>query len=403
MKKMLCLFFVALALVSCNSGEKKDAAKEKVTVPDGAIPIEYQGHIYLYGKANGIKGAFLFDTGASNFYFDSLFFKENDFKYKQIAQGYLPGAGLKLQKVDIVLDTVDFIFGNQEYKTTMVPVLILKPIVGDFADGILGMDYFSDKILQLDYDDKFMFVQHWLDSVMIAEYKPIKMRRSGGKLLFPLSVQINDSLNIQGDFLFDVGCGTSVVLTNQTAEKYDLNGQIKEKIKHFSKYGGIGGESVSYDFKAHSLSISDFKFNDVVMDYSIDKSGALAASEYIGIIGNEVFERFDMIIDFSNETLYLKPNSNFEKPFLFSRLGFSYVDRFKTMKAWIVTGLYENSPAHNQGLKIDDKIIAVNKIPVSNLDFKSRKSFLDGLSDIELTVKRGSKEMSFRFPLTEPF
>ncbi|NLF43219.1 MAG: PDZ domain-containing protein, partial [Bacteroidales bacterium] len=76
---------------------------------------------------------------------------------------------------------------------------------------------------------------------------------------------------------------------------------------------------------------------------------------------------------------------------------------YKYLKAWIVTGLYENSPAHKQGLKIDDKIIAVNKIPVSQLDFKSGETFLDGLSDIELTVKRGAKELKFRFPLKEPF
>jgi len=33
----------------------------------------------------------------------------------------------------------------------VVPVLNLKPILGDFADGIIGLDYFSNSVLQINY------------------------------------------------------------------------------------------------------------------------------------------------------------------------------------------------------------------------------------------------------------
>ena len=44
------------------------------------------------------------------------------------------------------------------------------------------------------------------------------------------------------------------------------------------------------------------------MGYNVDKSGALASDKHYGLLGNKIYERFDVLIDFLNNDMYLKPN-----------------------------------------------------------------------------------------------
>jgi len=71
----------------------------------------------------------IFDTGADNLLLDTLFYKNNDFKYQKVALGHLPGVGTKAQKAKIILDSINFQFGNYNFKPPMVPFFSLKTIV----------------------------------------------------------------------------------------------------------------------------------------------------------------------------------------------------------------------------------------------------------------------------------
>jgi len=69
------------------------------------------------------------------------------------------------------------------------------------------------------------------------------------------------------------------------------------------------------------------------------------------------------------------------------------------MDAWIVTGLYRNCNAEKAGLKIDDKIIAVNGTSVKQITYESQKGFWDDLTSVNLAVKRGVEQMEIKFKL----
>jgi len=135
------------------------------------------------------------------------------------------------------------------------------------------------------------------------------------------------------------------------------------------------------------------------MSYSIDEAGLLSDDKYYGIIGNNILERFDVIFDFKNSNVYFKPNKNFNNAFAHDKFGFLYVDRFKTMKSWIVTGLFENSSAEKSGLKIDDRIISVNNIPVEKINYKQQKSCFMKINNLKLSVLRNEKIEQIEFKL----
>jgi C-terminal processing protease CtpA/Prc len=89
--------------------------------------------------------------------------------------------------------------------------------------------------------------------------------------------------------------------------------------------------------------------------------------------------------------LYIKPNITFPDTFKFSKLGFSFVDRNESLGALIVTGFFENSQAEISGLHIDDKIKAIDNIPVKEMDFQKLEEYINKTNKLILGVERGNE------------
>jgi hypothetical protein len=238
-----------------------------------------------------------------------------------------------------------------------------------------------------------------IDSINLEGWTKIAMQKRNDRLFIPLKVDVNDSVSISGEFLFDLGSGGSVSLTSVVSQEYNLMNSIDSKVAFFSKYGGVGGESSGYNFFASKVLLGDFTFNNVFMEFSTDASGAFASKKYLGIIGNKILERFNVYIDFINNNLYLKPNNKFDNPFEASRLGFDYTDRTQTLKSWVVTGFHANTPAQKSGLMVDDRIIAVNNVSVEEISYHQQDSLFSNLSEVSLKVKRNNELLSFSFNL----
>ncbi|MBP7461588.1 MAG: retropepsin-like domain-containing protein [Candidatus Delongbacteria bacterium] len=166
MKKIGFIVFLSICC-SLNFGQENTSHKYKI------IPIDYRGHIYIDGSVNDVKGHFIVDTGADNLYFDSLFYAAGNLKYDSIITARVPGAGKELQKVKVIMNPVQFDFHSLNYRTQSVPVISLKPIVGDFADGIIGQDYFSQKILEINYARNYMKIHDKIDSLSLGHYAKI--------------------------------------------------------------------------------------------------------------------------------------------------------------------------------------------------------------------------------------
>jgi len=407
--RILFYIIVAVTIFSCSGGLKSKAStndlaqtkmSDTLTIPKDAVPIVYQRHIYIPSTVDSISGNFVFDTGADGLYFDSTYYASNSFRDFKFINAMLPGAGSgSPQRVIVITDTVSFKFENYSNNLAFIPVLSLKPILGDFADGIFGKQYVTNRILEINYFHQYIRLHNELSVIDISNYIKISMKKESNRLFVPVTIQINDAVTIQDYFLLDIGSGGNVTITSATTNKYKLSDKINSKIQYYTKYGGISGHSSSFDFRAYSVKIGNYKLDNITMCYSEDKSGALSKDDHAGLLGNEILERFDVVIDFMNNDLYLKPNLNYNELFNFSKLGFGYVDRNITMDAWIVTGLYKGSNAEIAGLEIDDKIISVNGIDIHDIPFTEQSGFWKKTDKVSLIVLRNDEEKRIAFDL----
>lgn len=334
--------------------------------------ITYFGHLYLESKINGIPALLAFDTGAPYTCIDSIYLSDSDIDYKMIGQAQMGGSGNSKETVRIIINELTYTIADKEYKSKISPIIQLKPILGDQADGLLGIDNMGGKVIMIDYiNEQIGFWEHLDDTI---GFSSIPIRYENNRIFVPLNVTIREGETISGEALVDLGSGGTVDLTSAVAQKYDL-GSIVPQMQYSYLYGGIGGESSGIDFRAQSASIGGFTLNNITMAFSNNTIGAFASKEYIGVIGNDFWERFDMIIDLSGKRIYLKPNAKFSQPFESPVNGFAYTDRSRTLGYWIVNCLYIDSNAEKAGLQHGDQITAINGRSVKEIGFEEQKDF----------------------------
>lgn len=360
--------------------------------------VTYFGHLYLESKINGKPARLAFDTGAPLTCIDSTYLADSKLSYKMIGRANMGGSGNSMETVRIIVNELTYTFAGKEHTSYISPIIQLKPILGDQADGILGIDNMGGKIIVIDYANQQM--GFWDQLGDTTGYTSIPIRYENNRIFVPLRVSVSDK-TIEGEALIDLGSGGTVDLTSVVAKQYNLS-DITPQMPYTFLHGGIGGESSGSDFRAKSASVGSFTLNNITIAFSNNTVGALAGKEYIGIVGNDFWERFDMIIDLSGRRLYLKPNALFDQPFKCSVQGFAYTDRSHTLGYWVVNCLYSNSNAEKAGLQRGDHIIAVNGRSVKEIAFDEQKNFFDQMTSIVLTVQRGTSPVEISFPFDEP-
>jgi C-terminal processing protease CtpA/Prc len=82
-----------------------------------------------------------------------------------------------------------------------------------------------------------------------------------------------------------------------------------------------------------------------------------------GLVGNQLLSRLDVMIDYRTETIYLKPRSRYKRTFKMDRSGMILFATGANLDQFIISGLIEDSPAANCGLRVGDKIVRVQGLP----------------------------------------
>jgi len=381
MKKSLMIFIVAVFCIGQVFGQQ------------GMAKMTYYGHLYLESSVNGKPARMIFDTGSPYTCLDSIFVAESGLEFDSIEWATASGAGNSVVEVPVVVNKLSYTFGEREFINEITPVLPIKPIVGDFADGIIGMSHLSDKVISIDYVAGQMRI---LDSLGdTAGYTAIPIRYENNRIYVPLALNLVDHGWMSGDVILDLGSGNSVSIYG-----WDAVRNISPRICYTDINTGVGGGSSGCFFRAKSVTVGPFTFDSVTMDYRNNSVGAISPeSDCMGIIGNAIWERFDMMIDLPGRKVYLKKNANYGNPFGSPLIGFTPTNRGRTLGCWIVNGIFTGSNAEKAGLRCGDRITVINGRSVREIGFEDMPTFFKGMKSIMLTVQRddGTEEISFDF------
>lgn len=159
-------------------------------------------------------------------------------------------------------------------------------------DGLLGNTLFQDKVIEVNYDRSELVIHDRLPSID-ATYSKHAIILDG------VVPYIHGSLTVGGQkregwFMFDTGAYTSILRTNQASAWSKLYGELQKMVS-------IGDETSL----APGINIGDYQFAD--FNYSI--TNGERDDGQLGLLGNDLLKRFNVILDNQNGFIYLQPNS----------------------------------------------------------------------------------------------
>lgn len=386
MKPVLCLLFIAMA------GLLPTTAKE---VPQNAIPFILDSHVYIQATVcDTVPMSLIYDTGADRLYLDKDYMDLSDFGKLPFKKGRakMGGAGNNgVQTIPIIIDTIPVRMGDVLYKDNITPIINLREILGRHTDGMIGNNAVFGKPLIINYTEGYLLPVEALTSEMLDGYTKLPAQFNDNRIDIEMELKIDSVQTVKGNFRLDLGCGSTIILTNETLKKLNLQG--KPTADCYYSNMGVGGDGSDINFRAEAFRFLD-ELNDIVISASYNTEGSLSTRPHVGIVGNEILRHYDLIIDAPNEAVYARRNNDTNTDYQHSsKAQFGYVDRTDICDGWIVSSLYDKGVAQSAGIEIGDVIISINSRPVKEITWEEQRNGLGLDGPTEYVVKKANGEV----------
>lgn len=270
----------------------------------------------------------------------------------------------------IQLDSLDFHVSDYE---------ILSSVYGDRIDGIIGYSFYSKYIVKIDYDSNQLY---------IYTKGNIKYPK-GGYSLKPslitipvLSGVLRDNRESNSHFYFDTGAGLCILLNKDFVRDSAI---LNPERKPFATQAqGMGGKANMEVTVLKEFKFGPYRFHNVPTYLFEDEYNVTSYPSLAGLIGNDIFRRFNLILNYDKKIIYLIPNSHFRDPFDYSYTGLGLYWTEGEIK---VGDVMKDSPADKAGFKVDDVVIGIDNNMSQNLDLY--KSMLQNTGDkVRILVSR---------------
>ena len=352
-----------------------------------AVPFELlNNHIYVEVKLND-KGPFrmLCDTGGANIVTPSLA-RELGLKSEGALQGR--GVGEKSEDVGLVkmgsLNVGDATLSNQVF--AVFPMESFSAVEGIPINGLIGYEVFKRFVAKVDYE-------HHLITLTLPSAFTYKGEGTVVPFQFNAHIpQVDGAIDgIEGKFDIDTGSRSSLSVPGPFAEVHGLQARYGAKLEAVTGWG-VGGAARSLVTRAKVLRLGKVEVQAPVTELSLQKKGAFVSPYLAGNVGAGVLKRFNITFDYAHQQLIFERNANYDKPDVFDRSGM-WLNQ--TGEAFEVMDVIAGGPAATAGIKIGDKILAIDERPAGQLPLPAvREQFKSQPpgTKLHLTVQSGEQK-----------
>jgi hypothetical protein len=406
------------------------------------IPFKFINNlIFIPVIVNGVELIFLLDTGVEQTILFSLDDKEEVMLF-ELEKLKLRGLGSK-EAIDSykssknkvkIKDYVDY---NHEIYIILDQEFNFSSHVGIPVNGIIGYNFFSKNIVEIDYDRKKIIVYD-------HNHKKIRNRLNKKFIMDSITIEGNkpycvaniksNNETVSSKLLIDTGNSDGVwVFTNNTDK-------IKLPQKTIQDYLGKGFSGSVFGRRGR---ITSFEFGNKIFDSTLvtfPDSTSIKNVNFVpnrvGSVGSEIISRFSIVFDYLNNVIYTKPNSRLKKPFQFNMSGIEvehaglewvketieenqndkikiYTDnssknlenslkiRFTLKPIFNIASVRTGSEAEKVGIKVGDKLLKINNNSVYGYTIEKINELLKSEEGktIEIEVERKNKTYTCNFQL----
>lgn len=381
--RVTTLLLIAVIALS-HTGQSALRSSVQTTGKRASFSIPFRlvdNRIFVDVKLNG-KGPFSFilDTGG----------------YGGISAEAAQAAGLKLgaevqgsgagEKVVTARETSveRFELGELEIKNQDLRVFDFSDVRHVFGsakfDGIIGLPVFQRLVVKVDYAKE-----------LLTFTEPTGFAYKGSGVVVPfeheryLPIVQGEVDGVRGRFGVDTGDRSTLTLKGPFVDEYKLREKYAPRVEALTGWG-LGGAIRAEVVRTGALKFGGVLIKEPVTRLSLQRSGAFAANDTAGNIGAGVLKQFTVIFDYSRKQMILEKNKNFGRRDVYDRAGM-WISQSSDGKSFEVMDVVAGSPAAAAGLKVGDRILALDDKALPQLDLFAARLLLKSAAGKRLRVQ----------------
>ncbi|MEQ9425235.1 MAG: aspartyl protease family protein [Cyclobacteriaceae bacterium] len=347
MKRFLVILFVFAAF------------KPSAQTPLATVPFELYGeHLFIKLSVNGSDELdFIFDTGDGLTVLSLDAAKRlnimSDKKVKETSAGGSV-TGYLVKHNDIKISGIE-IHNVKIYENDLNH---LERAIGRKIDGIIGYDLLHNFVVEIDYNSMELHVFDASKFEYMGDGTPMKIKFRHAIPMVPGIAILGDGEMLMGNFYLETGAKTDLDFNTP----YVKENELKSKIGNSYTYlvSGISeNETLHTRGRINTFTIAGYTFKNLPVGLSEGNHGIQADSHVAGVVGNEILHRFNATFDYKHHKMWWSQNDKFKGQFFVNCSGI-LLQLDKSLEKVLIHQVYDDSPALEAGLKVDDEIVAVD-------------------------------------------
>ncbi|MDJ1466208.1 aspartyl protease family protein [Cytophagaceae bacterium DM2B3-1] len=385
MWRSFCIFsFVMAVAVECAQAQDVGfffAEKRKCIV----IPFKWHSNLIVIPVRINTSDTlnFILDTGISmNLLTDPEVAKKLNLRFVRKVNVTGAGQGSSLEAY-VAINNQIYLPGIKAIGQNVVALsddlLQLSSYVGIPIHGIFGFELFRHFVVKIDFRSRTLRL-----------YQPEKYNYRGRGERIPIVIEDTkpyvyasaiyaDNREIPIKVILDTGAGHALSLDLGTSEHI----QLPDKIIRAQLGRGLNGIINGSLGRLEKVKIGNYELEQVITSFPDTNSLAMEMAKHLnrqGNIGCEFLKRFDVVFNYPQNYIILKPNKkSFKERFERDMSGLDVRATGSSFQKFVLEYIHPDSPADKAGLKKGDEIISLNSHMASDLH----------LSDVLKILQRG--------------
>jgi len=388
---LMIIIMSAISMSGCNlvSMAKRsysNAMMEKVWKDESRIarvPFKLlNDHIIMPVSINGGHPLnFILDSGAAT----TVIFESHRTKKIELDRSFpisLSGAGHGKSSIAFNVKDTDITVGSLTLKGASVVYLpvdsaqFFKSLDEVYFDGVIGYDFLQRFPLEIDYERMIVSIYRDtsdLPDLTSDEWQKLELNIESRMPTLVTKLKIASGNNARVKLILDTGYTDALSIDVSSSE----NLSAPQHFYNASLKGMSGRESAMI---ANTQSIN-FGVNSIANFPGFYEESS-NISNVNGVMGNKILSQFNLVFDYDNEQLFIKPNQRFSIQILMDKSGLQV---YPHLLGGYIDDVAIDSGAELLGLKRGDIITTFNETAVTDETLTLlQKTLASNLATIEI-------------------
>ncbi len=251
---------------------------------------------------------------------------------------------------------------NQSFIVLEKDNLDISKYIGIRIDGLIGYDLFNYFVVQLDYQRKKVILKESNNfRIKNKKWTTLPIEIEGNKPYLNEVKLENNNQKLLARLMVDTGAGHAISLDlGQTDSTF-----LPTKLLPSTLGKGLNGELTGFIGRLKQIKIDQIILNDIITAFPDSASwGGLGNQKILnrnGSIGNEFLRRFNVIFNYRDGYIQLKPIYNkIKENFEHNMSGIEIVAMGSDFNRFLVDKVHDNSPGSKAGIMEGDELININ-------------------------------------------